>query len=63
MSDFVKTVLSELAIFLSPLSAAIRDEEALERYLLRFGYAIDARVLTGAVNSLGPLAAAVGDLI
>ena len=63
MSDFVKTVLSELARFISPLSAAIQDEQALEHYLLRFGYSIDVTALGGAVNSLGPLATAAGDLI
>jgi len=63
VSDFVKTVLSKLARFISPLSAAIQDEQALEHYLLRFGYSIDVTALGGAVNSLGPLATAAGDLI
>ena len=63
MTDFVKTVLSELAKFISPLGSALEDEEALGKFLLNFGYEVDVSALSGAVQQLGPLATATVNLV
>ncbi len=63
MTDLIKTVVSEIAVFIAPLNAAIRDSDSLQSYLFRFGFDVSPQALGGAVGALGPLATSAQGLI
>lgn len=63
MTDLIKTVVSEIAVFIAPLNAAVRDRDALQSFLFRFGFDVSPLALGGAVTALGPLATSAQGLI
>lgn len=55
MADLIKTLASEIAVFIAPLNAATRNRDALQTFLPRFGYDVNPQTLGGAINALASI--------